>query len=269
MYTLNALAALALALSASAIVVPRDTPPKGWATDMLEPYDAYHTRYLALSCNTKHDTQFFDQCCHPLLATESLETARPAQCNPADDNVDDSDPPFCDDDDDDDASSTSSATAIPTSSAAPIPSPATAHSAPVTTHSTSQAKASPKPQAAIQAQPAAAPAPAPASAAANTGGFATYFYQEGNAGACGTVHKDTDMIAAIDGDRYGDLGKRSSLCGKRVKITNTKNQKTVTVTIADACPTCRNSNSIDLSEGAFKVIATLDEGIVPISWVFV
>jgi rare lipoprotein A (peptidoglycan hydrolase) len=35
------------------------------------------------------------------------------------------------------------------------------------------------------------------------------------------------------------------------------------VTIADACPTCTNSNSIDLSEGAFKKIAPLDDGIVP------
>jgi expansin (peptidoglycan-binding protein) len=82
-----------------------------------------------------------------------------------------------------------------------------------------------------------------------------------------------------DGDRYGNLGAKSSLCGKKVKITNPANKKvcpyrinlklhlnkvpqSVTVTIADACPTCKNGNSIDLSEGAFKQIATLDQGMV-------
>ncbi|KIY46328.1 hypothetical protein FISHEDRAFT_47435, partial [Fistulina hepatica ATCC 64428] len=86
---------------------------------------------------------------------------------------------------------------------------------------------------------------------------ATYFYQYGNAGACGTVHEDTDLIAAIDADRYGDTGDHSWVCGKRVKITNTENWK------AHACPTCDNSNSIDLSTGAFQKIAELEEGIVP------
>lgn len=38
--------------------------------------------------------------------------------------------------------------------------------------------------------------------------------------------------------------------------------QSVVVTIADACPTCNNGNSIDLSVAAFKHIATLDEGLV-------
>ena len=54
-----------------------------------------------------------------------------------------------------------------------------------------------------------------------------------------------------------------------MKITNTKNQKSVTVTIVDDCPTCVSSNSIDLSVGAFTAIATEDEGMVPITWSFV
>lgn len=37
----------------------------------------------------------------------------------------------------------------------------------------------------------------------------------------------------------------------------------VVVTIADACPTCKNKNSIDLSVRAFERIATKDEGEVP------
>ncbi|KAJ3850358.1 barwin-like endoglucanase [Lentinula lateritia] len=102
-----------------------------------------------------------------------------------------------------------------------------------------------------------------------TGGNATYFLQNGVAGACGTVHSDSDFIAAMDQTRYGDSGDVSPLCGKYVKITNILNQKTVTVQVADDCPTCNNENSIDLSQGAFTQIATIDEGEVPITWEYV
>ncbi|KAF9078771.1 hypothetical protein BDP27DRAFT_1206802, partial [Rhodocollybia butyracea] len=91
----------------------------------------------------------------------------------------------------------------------------------------------------------------------------TYYLQNGQAGACGKVHADTDLIAAIDKDRYGDLGAVSPLCWQQVKITNTENGNTAIVTIADACPSCENNNSIDLSKGAFEKLATLDEGMVP------
>jgi len=92
---------------------------------------------------------------------------------------------------------------------------------------------------------------------------------------------------AIDVDRYGDTGRKSGLCGKRVQITNTKNGKvlesfvssdfltitffsqSVTVTVADACPTCQNGNSIDLSRGAFTKIATESEGEVPSEFLLV
>jgi len=102
-----------------------------------------------------------------------------------------------------------------------------------------------------------------------SGGVATFFYQNGVAGACGQVHSDSDYIAAIDQTRYGDSGAVSSLCGTQVIITNNNNGKTVTVTIADDCPTCDNENSIDLSLGAFTQIATEEEGEVPITWEYV
>jgi rare lipoprotein A (peptidoglycan hydrolase) len=70
------------------------------------------------------------------------------------------------------------------------------------------------------------------------------------------------MIAAIDQDRYGSSGNKSPLCGKKVHIVNKSNGKSVVVTIADDCPTCKNGNSIDLSEGAFKQIATEAQGEV-------
>ncbi|KAF8328892.1 barwin-like endoglucanase, partial [Cantharellus anzutake] len=103
----------------------------------------------------------------------------------------------------------------------------------------------------------------------NMGGYATWFAQNNNAGACGQVHGDDAMIAAIDHHRYGDAGVKSPLCGRRVKIVDTDNGHSVTVTIADDCPTCSNKNSIDLSQGAFQQLAKLDIGQLPIKWMFV
>ncbi|KAJ3715114.1 RlpA-like double-psi beta-barrel-protein domain-containing protein-containing protein [Lentinula raphanica] len=102
-----------------------------------------------------------------------------------------------------------------------------------------------------------------------SGGVATYYTQDGNAGACGQVNPDSALIAALPKAHYGDFNQVSPLCGKYIKITNTKNQKTVIVKIADACPGCSTDNSVDLSEGAFTQIATIEEGEVPITYVFV
>jgi rare lipoprotein A (peptidoglycan hydrolase) len=73
----------------------------------------------------------------------------------------------------------------------------------------------------------------------------------------------------MDQSRYGNSGNESPLCGKQVKITNTQNGNTVTVTVADDCPTCENANSIDLSVAAFQQLAPLSQGVAPISWSFV
>jgi len=102
-----------------------------------------------------------------------------------------------------------------------------------------------------------------------TGGFATFFYQKGNPGACGTVHSDYDLICAIDQDRYGNSGVTSGLCGQQVQITNNANGNTVVVTIADDCPTCNNGNSIDLSLGAFEKLADPSVGQLDITWGFI
>jgi rare lipoprotein A (peptidoglycan hydrolase) len=68
---------------------------------------------------------------------------------------------------------------------------------------------------------------------------------------------------------YGDTGKQSQFCGRQIEIHNTNNGKSVVATVADACPTCNNQNSLDLSVGAFEQIATQAEGLVPIKWKFV
>jgi len=73
----------------------------------------------------------------------------------------------------------------------------------------------------------------------------------------------------MDQSRYGDSGGASSLCGKQVRITNQANGNTVTVTVADDCPTCQNENSIDLSVAAFQALDNLSVGDIPIVWSFV
>jgi len=107
------------------------------------------------------------------------------------------------------------------------------------------------------------------SGAVMTGGSATWFNQNGVAGACGKVHGDDEHIVAVDERRYGDSSRASSLCGKKIKITNKNNNNSIVATIVDDCPGCDNQNSLDLSPGTFKSIASLDDGKIPVNWSFV
>lgn len=245
-------------------IIARKDRPAGYNETYLEPYQQYHARYLAIGCeNHHHEGTFFNQCCHPMLATETLDTARPPQCHPSS------------------SASASAAIAEPTST---VTTPADGDKSgdgqsdtqtPTSTSSDHQPSPSTKSDV-KQDPPPPPPAPSPShppqshaggggGGAPNTGGFATFFFQKGNAGACGQVHSDSDIICAIDSERYNN----GALCGKQVQITNTKNGQTVTATVADECPTCDNGNSIDLSTGAFNHIADQSEGLVPISWIFV
>lgn len=287
--------ALVAVSSVNGIVIPRKNPPPGWNFALLENYQAYHTRYLALDCEAKHNTTFFAACCHPLLATQTLEKDRPAECipnasasasaalaeptstvsTPADEDTGDcNDEDDEDEDDDDDECS-----AEETHSAAPAAHSSSAKAVPVNVAPTPPIITVPTTHAAAPTSKAAPPPSTPSSSKAPastgssgaqdfTGGIATFFFQNGVAGACGKVHSDSDFIAAIDQSRYGNPGEVSSLCGQQVVITNTKTQATVTVTIEDDCPTCKNGNSIDLSVGAFTQIGTQEEGEVDIVWHF-
>ncbi|KAI0082641.1 barwin-like endoglucanase [Panus rudis PR-1116 ss-1] len=303
MFSILSLATLALsALSASnALVIPRATAPSSYRTDILEPYAEYNARYMAIGCQSKHNTPFFDACCHPLKVGETVEKNRPAECRvaasgssaaptatsvaaqpSASADPEDEDDGDCDEDEPE-SSVIPNTTAAPspshvaTTSVAPTTAPATSVAHTSATHTSTPVAPKPEPttsKAAPTSNQAAptpkASSPAPASdSQIFSGGFATYFFQNGVAGACGTVHSDSDLIAAIDQDRYGNSGVKSSLCGKQVRITNANNGKSVTVTIADDCPTCKNGNSIDLSHGAFLKIATEAEGMVPIKWSFI
>ncbi|KAG1827213.1 RlpA-like double-psi beta-barrel-protein domain-containing protein-containing protein [Suillus subaureus] len=245
----------------SALAVPRATAPQGWDTAALESYDTYHCRYIALQCQNQHNTQFFSDCCHPLAAGESA-SALPAQCQlPS-------------------GSSCSSGELVSTASAsASFTSSTTVNFTPAPTTSSSSAPVNVAPppttkhtstytSSASNVASTTAPSTGSSDGSLNYGGFATYFYQNGVAGACGTVHSDSDFICAIDQTRYGNSGNTSPLCGQQVRITNTDNGNTVVVTIADDCPTCANENSIDLSVAAFQALDSLSVGDIPITWSF-
>jgi len=260
MFAAVPVALLTLALSFTAHAVPVKRGESDWAWGYLEDYNTYHTRYEALDCQDQHDTTFFDQCCHPLLATQSLSD-RPSYCTPSSSSSSSSSssgsatststaaaPTDTSDVDcsDDDSSSSSNSGA---SNAASSPSSGSSDSSSSGSSDSSSSSSS-----------------SGSSSSAVTGGYATYFYQGGNAGACGTVHSDYDYIAAIDIAYYGNTGDVSSWCGKTLTVQNLENGKTVTVTVADVCPTCDNSASLDLSVGAFEAIADLSEGQVSIQY---
>ena len=68
MFSFTVLTLASLAASANALVIPRHNAPASYMQGYLENYKTYNTRYMALDCESKHNTQFFDDCCHPMLA---------------------------------------------------------------------------------------------------------------------------------------------------------------------------------------------------------
>ncbi|KAL8281146.1 hypothetical protein RQP46_006504 [Phenoliferia psychrophenolica] len=103
---------------------------------------------------------------------------------------------------------------------------------------------------------------APSSDSQSYYGTATYFYQNGVAGNCGNVNQDSTYLIALDTRMYAN----GAHCGKTVTIHG--NGKTIQAIVADSCPTCVSAGSIDLSEGAFKAIASLSDGVFPVTWNF-
>lgn len=270
-----------------------DVSLSDWPSQNLESYWRFKMRYRSLDCGSQTGTDFYNNCCSPLGASESL-SGRPAECTPTTcapvptatvepsptydaasvptESADDENLPYCDDDDDsyDNGGDESSYQAQSQEESPAVqydtPSPTPTYSNPAPSQDNSQ------PAATTPAQDNGSATPntnTGNTGDVNTGGFATFYYQNGNAGACGDYHSDYDLIAAIDISRYGNTGSKSYLCGQRVHIKNNNNGNTVDVVIADVCPTCVNGNSIDLSLGAFQALASTSDGMVPIDWSFV
>ncbi|CAF3951366.1 unnamed protein product, partial [Rotaria sp. Silwood2] len=100
-------------------------------------------------------------------------------------------------------------------------------------------------------------------------GDATYYSVSVGYTACGTMHSDSEYIAALNAaqfDPYTPNGNpnRNSLCGKLVNVVGPLG--TVTVKIVDKCPGCKYGD-LDLSEAAFRVaIGDFGIGRARITW---
>ena len=92
------------------------------------------------------------------------------------------------------------------------------------------------------------------------------FYNVGF-GACGKTNDNTQLVAAISKAVFDSVPSASTIsnkfCGKKAKIINGK--KSVVVTVVDRCATC-GKEDIALSPAAFKKIASMDAGKVPVKW---
>ncbi|PWZ01427.1 hypothetical protein BCV70DRAFT_152661, partial [Testicularia cyperi] len=92
-------------------------------------------------------------------------------------------------------------------------------------------------------------------------GRATYY--AAGLGACGNYNTGSDFIVALNAAQYGNLGQRSSWCGRTIAITY--NGITQYATVQDACPSCPYGG-LDMSQALFQSFTSLDKGVFQMSW---
>ena len=92
-------------------------------------------------------------------------------------------------------------------------------------------------------------------------------YYDVGLGSCGQTDSNSQFVAALNAPQMknGDNPNNNPQCGKKIKVTNPANGKSVTVKIVDTCPPCA-SGDVDLSPSAFAAIADMDLGRIPIKW---
>jgi len=238
--------------------VPAQFQERGYKVDadLLEPYPKYSLRYRQFHCSDRHGTEFWDRCCHPLLKDEPLDAL----------------PDLCFEDVPCDSTTTSHA---------PEPTTTTTYNLVDTPHDTPGNVGAPPSTTPPPTTSTPHPSPSPTTTTPSgggggggdggnwhQGGKGTYYYQKGNAGACGEVHSDEDMIVALNVAYYGNTGAVSKFCGQKIELVNTNNGKSVTAIVKDVCPTCDGSESQDLSVGVIRALDPnyLNDGMIPIKW---
>jgi len=322
--------------------------PAGWASGYLEDYETFRVRYIAVGCDFhvgqpagSDKANYYETCCHPILANQTLAEVRPAYCLPSDsvsaeiqsivatatwvkeaavtefvgaassvaagvanitsaagENLsvvtytdavqtatlsvlESSGAPAAT------ASASSSSYEAPASSSTQEAS--STYEAPASTSSTYEEPTSTStyeeptstwvaPTSTWVAPTTSSTYEAPATTAqtqntASSGGDshygqATFFYQNGAPGACGNYNSDSTPLVALPAQYWGNGGSSpSQYCGSYIQVT--RGGRSVNAVVADLCPSCIGSDSIDLSTGAFNQIASPDEGSVSISWKFI
>jgi len=164
-------------------------------------------------------------------------------CDAEDDDEDD-DEENCDDEDDTDASSgsTTSTTASTSTESGTIEVQVNAKNVAAKSSSSSSSSSAPTASASSESKSS--------SNSQSFTGIATWYTQNGNAGNCGKVNPDSAKIIAL----YTEAYENGANCGRTVQIDNLDDGTSTTAVVADSCPSCSNSNNIDLSVGAFEAI---------------
>ncbi|KAI7884466.1 RlpA-like double-psi beta-barrel-protein domain-containing protein-containing protein [Mucor mucedo] len=97
---------------------------------------------------------------------------------------------------------------------------------------------------------------APLVARGSESGQGTYY--EVGLGSCGKTNTNSQMVAALSGSIM-----KSSYCGKSITVKGPNGS--VSLKVVDTCPGCKKGD-VDMSAAAFKKIASLSDGRVPITW---
>jgi len=189
---------------------------------------------------------------------DSVDGSVDDDADSVDGSVDDSD----DIEECDDGSSTTSttATATPTSTESTLP-----VLNPTTTTTSTTADSTPT----ITTQSTGSNLPSSIVGQVYKGGKGTFYYQEGNPGACGAWNSDSTPICALNQDQFNSLSSNGAMpsqwCGIQLNITNTDTGAWTLSTVVDMCPGC-GTNGIDLSTGTFDQLGPESQGVLNIEW---
>ena len=99
-------------------------------------------------------------------------------------------------------------------------------------------------------------------------GNSTY-YDAAGFGACGTqIDARTQLLVAVPASYWTTANPNNDPLCRGVSVRVTYNGRTVTVPVADKCPSC-DGKHIDLSAPAFSRLADTNLGNIPVTWSFV
>ncbi|KAJ6615883.1 hypothetical protein B0H10DRAFT_2435254 [Mycena sp. CBHHK59/15] len=87
---------------------------------------------------------------------------------------------------------------------------------------------------------------------------ATFYSPGGEVGACGTAIQNSDLSVALSTEDFS-----SELCGTEFIVEY--NGQGVAVAVADICTACGKGN-IDLTTGAYEILAPLDTGAIEVTY---
>ncbi|GJJ68633.1 hypothetical protein EMPS_00979 [Entomortierella parvispora] len=156
----------------------------------------------------------------------------------------------------------------PQPSPSPTPTASTTTTTTTTTKTSQPTKAPPvktsNPKPKPKPEPKPDPKPDPKPKKQTFTGRATWYSD--TFGQCEKHYSQSDMIVAVNQDQ---MGTGTSLCGKKILLTEKGSNTQVVVTVVDMCPSkyC-SKGDLDLSQGAFKKFAGLGKGVLQLTWSF-